>query len=177
MSYEKRIGERIHVGDIRVRWSHLHANGAHRTQRKGHGKRRSEEHVEHEDAYLIDAPLELREDLQLLTAGICWLLVVLALCRPERVGEPLERLLPDAGRGERGDIRPGDRRGIALAGAGRGALPVQDRDLKAALHQARGGRQPDDAGWDGWADALENGSRSGSQVAAGFVFSKEFKKK
>ena len=52
MSYEKRIGERIHVGDIRVRWSHLHANGAHRTQRKGHGKRQSEEHVEHEDAYL-----------------------------------------------------------------------------------------------------------------------------
>jgi hypothetical protein len=37
-------------------------------------------------------------------------------------------------------------------------------------------RQPDDAGWNGWADALENGSRSGSQVAAGFIFSKEFKK-
>ena len=37
-------------------------------------------------------------------------------------------------------------------------------------------RQPDNDGWDGWADALENGSRSGSQVAAGFIFSKEFKK-
>jgi hypothetical protein len=38
-------------------------------------------------------------------------------------------------------------------------------------------RQPEDAGWDGWADALENGSMSGSQVAAGFIFSNEFKKR
>ena len=31
-----------------------------------------------------------RSRLQMLTAGICWVLVVLALCRPERVGEPIE---------------------------------------------------------------------------------------
>ena len=52
MSYEKRIGERIHVGDVRVRWSHLNANRAQGPQKKGHGKRRREEHVDHEDAHL-----------------------------------------------------------------------------------------------------------------------------
>ena len=31
-----------------------------------------------------------RARLQMLPAGICWVLVVLALCRPERVGEPIE---------------------------------------------------------------------------------------
>jgi hypothetical protein len=49
VSYEKRIGERIHVGDVRVRWSHLNANRAQRPQKKGRGKRRPGEHV---DAYL-----------------------------------------------------------------------------------------------------------------------------
>ncbi len=52
MSYEKRIGERIHVGDVRVRWSHLNANRAQRPQKKGRGKQRPGEHVDHEDAYL-----------------------------------------------------------------------------------------------------------------------------
>ena len=31
-----------------------------------------------------------RSRLQMLTASVCWILVVLALCRPERVGEPIE---------------------------------------------------------------------------------------
>jgi hypothetical protein len=39
------------------------------------------------------------------------------------------------------------------------------------------GREPDDAGLDGWVNALLNGTQTGSDVAFGFVFSPEFLEK
>ncbi|MGI9579249.1 MAG: PilZ domain-containing protein [Microthrixaceae bacterium] len=49
MSYEKRVGERIEVGDLRVRWRHLHA-----TPKKPRGRRRRgrNEDVDDADAHM-----------------------------------------------------------------------------------------------------------------------------
>jgi hypothetical protein len=49
VSYEKRIGQRIEVGDMHVRWSQLHARGG---QPKRRSRRHSKSDVDHEDAYL-----------------------------------------------------------------------------------------------------------------------------
>lgn len=48
MPYEKRVGERIEVGDLRVRWRHVHG------PRKRHkrAKRGRKHDLEHGDAYM-----------------------------------------------------------------------------------------------------------------------------
>ena len=49
MPYEKRVGERIEVGDLRVRWTHVH--GRRKTE-TGRRKKRKDAQVDHEDAYM-----------------------------------------------------------------------------------------------------------------------------
>lgn len=60
------------------------------------------------------------------------------------------------------------------------AAPSSSQDVEGfvtRLYEICLDRQPDAAGFNGWVNALKNGSNTGAQAAYGFIFSKEFQEK